>query len=103
VKPRVANAVYVLVALMWLVRDWRIERALARMEPPRQEHTQRVCSGTGYGSFVVNSREQIERASEDYQLGRLGELDRSRPQLNSEDAKARRLNTYIKLRWRLAS
>jgi uncharacterized membrane protein len=33
VKPWLANAVYVLVALLWLVPDRRIERALAKHEP----------------------------------------------------------------------
>ncbi len=35
VRPWLANAVYVLVALMWLVPDRRIERALARHEPDK--------------------------------------------------------------------
>jgi uncharacterized membrane protein len=35
VYPRIADGVYVLVALMWLIPDRRIERALAQAEPGR--------------------------------------------------------------------
>jgi hypothetical protein len=33
VRPGIAEAVYVLVALMWLIPDRRIERALTQVEP----------------------------------------------------------------------
>jgi uncharacterized membrane protein len=39
VDPRIADALYALVALMWLVPDRRIEAALAQAEPGRREGT----------------------------------------------------------------
>jgi TMEM175 potassium channel family protein len=36
VRPGIAHALYVLVALMWLIPDRRIERALAHAEPDRR-------------------------------------------------------------------